>query len=125
MATGIAYVSAGTPRGILRTLFGFLTLLTAASACSRSSALLGERRRCGVLGAEAMEEVSPLRSSTPCRRIRLRLFARDQLTRICYPANSKAASHATTSGLALSHTCQTLGVRTSGCQAGAQSQHTV
>ena len=50
----------------------------AAAACSRSSALLSLRR--GRFGGRPMTGgVSPLISSTPCRRIRSRLLIRDQL----------------------------------------------
>src|SRR6516165_1164093 len=48
----------------------------AASACSRSSALLTLRR--GRFGRWLTTGVAPLISSTPCRRIRLRLAIRDQ-----------------------------------------------
>jgi hypothetical protein len=51
----------------------------AAAACSRSSALLSLRRRC--FGGWSRSGVFPLISSTPCRRIRLRLLIRVQLTR--------------------------------------------
>jgi hypothetical protein len=57
----------------------------AASACSRSSALLTLRRGC--FGGSPPDGVLPLTSSTPCRRIRLRLLIRDQLTR---PAKAKS-----------------------------------
>ena len=50
----------------------------AAAACSRSSALLTLRR---IFGGWSPSGVLPLISSTPCRRIRLRLLIRDQLTR--------------------------------------------
>ena len=51
----------------------------AAAACSRSSALLNLRRGC--FGGWLATGVAPLTSSTPCRRMRLRLAARDQFTR--------------------------------------------
>jgi hypothetical protein len=52
----------------------------AAAACSRSSALLSLRRGC-FGGRSRTSGILPLISSTPCRRIRLRLLIRDQLTR--------------------------------------------
>src|SRR6516225_7192303 len=52
----------------------------AAAACSRSSALLSRRRGCLFAGGVTMG-VPPLTSSTPRRRIRLRLAMRDQFTR--------------------------------------------
>jgi len=51
---------------------------TAASACSRSSAVLNSLR-CS--GGWPTTGVLSLRSSTPCRRMRLRLATRDQFTR--------------------------------------------
>ena len=51
----------------------------AASACSRSSALLTLRR--GFFGGSPPGGILPLTSSTPCLRIRSRLLIRDQLTR--------------------------------------------
>src|SRR5262249_12623729 len=48
----------------------------AAAARSRSSALLNLRR--GFFGGSATSGILPLISSTPCRRIRLRLAIRDQ-----------------------------------------------
>jgi|SRR6516164_3919103 hypothetical protein len=51
----------------------------AAAACSRSSALLNLRRGC--FGGGTATDVAPLMSSTPCRRIRLRCFIRDQFVR--------------------------------------------
>src|SRR5262249_37204867 len=67
--------------------FGYLSLevwparqaSNAASACSRSSALLNLRRGC--FGGWRATSVAPLISSTPCRFIRLRLAIRDQFTR--------------------------------------------
>jgi len=52
----------------------------AASACSRSSALLSRRGGCLFVGGVTMG-VLPLTSSTPCRRIRRRWFIRDQFVR--------------------------------------------
>src|SRR5262244_2415334 len=52
----------------------------AAAACSRSSALLSRRRGCLLTGAVTMG-VPPLKSSTPCRRIRRRCCIRDQFVR--------------------------------------------
>ena len=49
-------------------------------ACSRSSALLSRRRGCLFAGGVTMG-IPPLTSSTPRRRIRLRLAMRDQFTR--------------------------------------------
>jgi hypothetical protein len=51
----------------------------AAAACSRSSAFLTLRRGC-FGGWSRTSGVFPLISSTPCRRIRLRLLIRAQLT---------------------------------------------
>jgi hypothetical protein len=51
----------------------------AAAACSRSSALLNLRR--GFFGGSATSGILPLISSTPCRRIRLRLAICDQFIR--------------------------------------------
>ena len=51
----------------------------AASACSRSSALLNLRRGC--FEGWTSIGVAPLTSSTPCRRMRLRPARRDQFTR--------------------------------------------
>ena len=50
----------------------------AAAACSQSSALLNLRRGC--FGGWLATGVAPLTSSTPYRRMRLRLAARDQFT---------------------------------------------
>src|SRR6266568_8384935 len=52
----------------------------AAVACSRSSALLNLRRGC-FGGWSPTSGIFPLISSAPCRRIRLRLLIRLQLTR--------------------------------------------
>ena len=51
----------------------------AAAACSRSSALVNLRRGC--FGGGTATDVAPLMSSTPCRRMRLRCFIRDQFVR--------------------------------------------
>jgi hypothetical protein len=51
----------------------------AAAACSRSSALLTLRRGC--FAGWTATGVAPLISSTPCRRIQLRCFIRDQFVR--------------------------------------------
>jgi hypothetical protein len=55
----------------------------AASACSRSSALLILRRGC--FGDWLATSDLSLRSSTPCRRMRLRLAIRDQFARTITP----------------------------------------
>jgi hypothetical protein len=55
----------------------------AASACSRSSALLILRRGC--FGDWLATSGLSLRSSTPCRRMRLRLAIRDQFARTINP----------------------------------------
>ena len=52
----------------------------AASACSRSSALLSRRGGCLFAGVVTMG-VPPLTSSTPCLRIRRRCFIADQFVR--------------------------------------------
>src|SRR5262249_52062661 len=58
--------------------------MNAAAACSRSSALLNLRRR--GFGGSATRGIVPLTSSTPCRRMRLRLAIRDQFARTITPS---------------------------------------
>ena len=62
-------------------------LRNAASACSRSSALL----RRGFFGGWANSGTLPSISSRPCRRIRLRLAIRDQFARTITPPPSTSA----------------------------------
>src|SRR5262249_29263939 len=61
----------------------------AAAACSRSSALLNLRRSC--FGGSLPTGILSLRSSTPCRRMRLRLATRDQFARTITPPPSTSA----------------------------------
>jgi len=72
-------LSAGCARYLSLAFWPSRQARNAASACSRSSALLSLRRAC--LGCSPPDGILPLTSSTPCRRIRLRLLIRDQLTR--------------------------------------------
>jgi hypothetical protein len=74
----------------------------AASACSRSSALLSRRRGCLFAGVVAMG-VPPLTSSTPCRCIRRRCFIRDQFVRplMCNHHSKAAGKMEQTGGFAL------------------------
>src|SRR6516165_8213928 len=77
--------------------FGYLSLdvwparqaRNAAAACSRSSALLNLRRGC--FGGSLATGGLSLRSSTPCRRMRLRLAIRDQFARTITPPPSTSA----------------------------------
>ena len=61
----------------------------AAAACSRSSALLNLRRGC--FGGSLATSGLSLRSSTPCRRMRLRLAIRVQFARTITPPPSTSA----------------------------------
>src|SRR5262249_10865063 len=60
-----------------------------APGCSRSSALLNLRR--GFFGGSVTRGIASLISSTPCRRMRLRLAIRDQFARTITPPPSTSA----------------------------------